>query len=272
MAITTYDQLVTAYAQRLTIFKNTAVTTLSGLPFTVFTAAGFPVAGASNPANTTTGVVPVSGNTGYPTIEAPQGSNLLYLRSITAGVSLPLSITIYDVLFWAGAVVIPTTGSTVTSLTSRPSFAGRVPFMADGVTRDWSQVELWTHAALATGNQAHTIAIDYLDQGGAAGTTPAISTNSLTVNRMVRMPLAAGDTGVSDVTGFTIVGAASATGSLSVLALRRIRRFRVPLSAIYGPDYTGMPQIFPTSALMAVVVTDGTSSGAIDLDLEIAQG
>lgn len=272
MAITTYDQLIIAYAQRLNYTKTNSITTVGGQPFLLLDRFGFPVNGSLNPGNTTNGIVPVSGNTGYPTIEAAVGSNELRVRSIDGTCSIAASITIFDVLFAAGQTTIPTAGTTTIALTSRPSFTSRIPFMADGVTRDFSAVELYVLASTALGAQAHTISVDYLDQGGAAGNTGNVSTNGLTVNRLVRLPLASGDTGVSDVTGYNVNGVASATGSVSILAMRRVARIRLNLSDLYGPDRTGFPQIFSTSALVAVINTDSASSGVFDLELEIAQG
>jgi hypothetical protein len=129
--------------------------------------------------------------------------------------------------------------------------------------------------SVAGSAHAHTASIDYLDQGGAAGNTGNVSTQSMIINRLIRMPLASGDTGVSSVTGYKVNGVTSAAGAVSVLAMRRLGpRYRTQggLSSTYGPDYTGMPEIFATSALMAVVQADSTSSGLIDLSIEIAHG
>lgn len=111
-----------------------------------------------------------------------------------------------------------------------------------------------------------------MDQGGAAGNTGNISTQNYAVNRMIRMPLAAGDTGVQELTGYNVNGVTSATGAVVACAMRSLGKFRTQggLSTCYGPDYTGLPQVFGDSAILAVVYADSTSSGIPNLDIEIA--
>jgi hypothetical protein len=268
----TLDKLIGAYKQVIPLVKTNSVTTVAGLPSTLIDRAGFPVAGALNPSNTSSGIVPVDTDAGYPVLDDATGSNKIYLSRVSISASVAMSIDLYDVLFLAGATTIPTSGTTTVALTSRPSFSSRVPFLADGVTRDWSRVELFLYMQVAGGNQAHTASIDYLDQGGNAGNTGNLATQSIIINRMIRCPLAAGDTGVSDVTGYNVNGVASAAGAVVAMAARRLGTFRTQggLSSLYGPDYTGLPQVFSDSAILMVCRADSTSSGVPDVVIELA--
>jgi len=268
----TLNKLIGAYKQVIPLVKTNSVTTVAGLPGTLIDRAGFPVAGSLNPNQTANGIVPVDTDAGYPVLDNASGSNKLYLSRVAISANVAMSIDLYDVLFMAGQTTIPTSGTTTVSLTSRPSFSGRVPFLADGVTRDWSRIELFIQASTALSNHAHTCSIDYLDQGGSAGNTGNVSTQNIVVNRWVRCPLAAGDTGVQEITGYNVNGITSATGSLSVLAARRLGSFRTQggLSSLYGPDYTGLPELFGTSAILMVCRADSTSSGIPDVVIEIA--
>ena len=269
----TLDKLIGAYKQVLPLTKTTSITTIAGIPFTLIDRAGVPVAGSLNPGNTTTGIVPVDTDaTGYPFLDNPLGTNKLYLSRVAINSSVAMSIDLYDVLFMAGQTTIPTSGTTTVALTSRPSFSSRVPFLADGATRDWSRVELYIQASTALSIHAHTCSIDYLDQGGAAGNTGNVSTQAITVNRWIRCPLASGDSGVQEITGYNVNGIASATGSLSVLAARRLGSFRTQggLSSLYGPDYTGLPELYSNSAIVMVCRSDSTSSGTPDVLIEVA--
>jgi hypothetical protein len=274
MAITTLDGLIGAYKQRIPYIKTNSVTTVAGQPSFLIDRAGFPVAGALNINQVTNGVVPVHTDAGYPTLDAPQGSNKMYISRVEVSCPVATTIWLFDVLFRAGQTTIPTSATTTVSLTSRPSFQARVPYLSNGSTRDYSLVELYLFSSVAWSNHAHTASIDYLDQGGAAGNTGNVSTQNIIVNRILRCPLASGDTGVSDVTGYNVNGIGSATGSVSVLAMRRLGKFRTAggLSSIYGPDYTGMPEIFATSALAAISLADSTSSSTPDITIEIAHG
>lgn len=268
----TLDKLIGAYKQTIPMVKTNGVSTTAGLPSTLIDRAGFPAAGALNPNQTANGVVPVDTDAGYPVIDNASGSNKIYLSRVTIAASVAMSIDLYDVLFLAGQTTIPTSGTTTVALTSRPSFSGRVPFLADGVTRDWSRVELFLYSSVAWSNHAHTASIDYVDQGGASGNTGNNSTQNFAINRMLRMPLAAGDTGVQEITGYNLNGIASASGAVVAMAARRLGSFRTQggLSSLYGPDYTGLPEVFGTSAILMVCRADSTSSGIPDVVIELA--
>ena len=273
MAITTFDGYIGAFKQYVTIAKTASVTSSGGNPATTFAAAGFPT-GGSAPADTTTGLVPTDAVTGFPTIDAPAGSNKQYISRIEAYSSVSAHLALYDVLFWAGPTTIPTSGSTTVSLTSRPSFASRVPYMSDGTTRDWRTTELWAWASTAWSNHAHSVSITYTDQSGNTGaTTGNVSTQSRAINRLMRMPWAAGDYGTQDLQGYVVNGVASATGAVTVMVMRRLWQGRLDTyTGVFGPDRTGMPQVFDTSALMLVVTPDSNPTGTPTVSIEIAEG
>jgi hypothetical protein len=268
----TLDKVLGAYKQIIPMIKTNAVTTVAGQPATLINRSGFPVAGSLDPAQVTTGIVPVDTDAGYPEIFNATGSNKIYLSRVSISANVAMSVDIYDVLFMAGQTIIPTSGTTTVALTSRPSFTSRVPFLADGVTRDYSVVEMFIQASVVFSNHGHSASVDYLDQSGNAANTGSISTQNIAVNRLLRCPLAAGDSGVREITGYTLTGVASASGSVSVMAARRIGMFRTGggLSSLYGPDYTGLPEIYSSSALLMVVRADSTSSGFPDVVLELA--
>jgi hypothetical protein len=268
----TLDKILGAYKQRIPLVKTNSTTTVAGIPFTLINRAGFPAEGSLNPSEVINGVVPTDATAGYPPVEDPTGANRLYLSRVGINANVAMSIEIFDVLFLAGQTTIPTSGTTTVALTSRPSFATRVPFMSDGVTRCWCNVQPYIYLAVAGSNHGHSTSVDYLDQGGVAGNTGNQSTQNLIVNRMIRCPLAAGDTGVQEITGYNVNGIASAAGAVVVAAMRSLGKFRTQggLNSTYGPDYTGLPELFGDSALLAVVYADSTSSGIPSVDLEIA--
>jgi hypothetical protein len=272
MALSGLDAVLAGYKQKLLISKTNSVTTVAGLPFTLIDRAGFPAAGSLNPGNTANGVVPTYATAGFPLINAFGGSNRGYISRIDLTTSAAGAFQLYDVLFWAGQTTIPTTGTTPISLTSIPSFATRVPFKSDGSTRDWSLVEIFLQLSVAGSNHAHSTTISYTDQDGNAGSTGNISTQNIGVNRLIRAPLAAGDTGVQSITGYTVNGVTSATGAVSVIAARHLCTIRSQgFSASYGPDQTGLPEVFANSAILAVAVMDSTSSAIPWLNIEVVE-
>jgi hypothetical protein len=273
MAITSLDGLLGAYKQVIPMCKTNSITTVAGQPSTLIDRAGYPSAGSLNPSQTTNGVVPTDATTGYPTIAAFQGGNLGYLSRVEIVAPVSCAIAIYDVLFMAGQTTIPTSGTTTVTLSAQPSFAARVPFKGDGVTRNYGLVELFLQSSVAWSNHGHSTAITYLDQDGNSGSTGNISTQNTIINRWVRAPLAAGDTGVSGISSYAVNGIASAAGAVSVVCARRLFLARTNgFSNIFGPDQTGMPQVFADSALLMVAYMDSTSSSIPSVTLEIAEG
>lgn len=269
-----FNAYVGAYKQHIQISKTASLTTVAGQWSPLFTQAGFPGA-ASAPANTTTGVVPTSATAGFPVINAFAGSNKGFLSRVEAFSPVNQVLGLYDVLFWAGPTTIPTTGTTTVALTGRPSYATRVPFQSDGTTRNWAETELWVWLSTAGSNHAHTMSIDYTDQdGNTAVNTGNLSTQNIAVNRMLRLPWAAGDFGAREMEGYKVNGIASATGAVVAMVLRRIWQGRVPANTTmtFGPDLTGMPEVYATSALMLASLPESTASSTPHVLIEIAEG
>lgn len=274
MAITTLDGLIAAYKQKLLLFKNNSITTVAGQPFTLFDRAGYPPAGALNPSSTVNGTVPTDATTGFPNIQAFQGSNKGYLTRVEVNAPVGGSIELFDLLFYAGATTIPTAGTTTVTLASQPSYSSRLPLKGDGVSTNWDEAQLWMWFSTAGGNQAHSMAITYTDQDGNTGaTTGNLSTQNLGVNRLQRFPLASGDTGVQKIESYAVNGVASATGAVVALVMRSLGVYRVnPGGLVYGPDQTGMPQVFAGSALLMACWMDSTSSSTPYVNIEISEG
>ena len=272
-----FNEYVGAFKQHIQIVKTSTVTTVAGQWSTVFDRAGFPAAGALSPAQTTNGAVPTDEGTGFPTIAGFAGSNKGYLTRVEAQSNAAGSLALFDVLFWAGATTIPTSGTTTVALTSRPSFTGRLPLDSGGVNPDYTETELWAWSSAAWSNHVHTLSIDYTDQSGNTGAnTGNVGTQNIYTPtfRMLRMPWASGDYGTRDLEGYKVNGVASATGSVVVMVLRRLWAGRLNANQylVFGPDLTGAPQVFDTSALMCAVMMDATSTPTLSIVAEIAEG
>jgi hypothetical protein len=274
MAITSFEQLIGAYKQHVQISKTAAVTTTAGNWATTFAAAGFPGAGAA-PANTTTGLVPTDATTGFPVIQNFQGSNKGYLSRVEAFSPVNQTLALFDLLFWAGPTTIPTSGTTTITLGSQPSFSGRLPFRSDGTTPAWEEVEMWVWLSTAGSAHAHTFQMSYRDQdNNTAESSATVSTNGVAVNRVLRVPWNAGDYGAQLMNGYLVNGATSATGAVTAMFLRRLWAGRVEANTYktWGPDMTGLAQVFDNSALMLMCLPESTSTSTPSVVIEIAEG
>lgn len=261
MAIESLDNYIASVKQYITWFKTASITAVAAIPFTNFHLAGVPGAGTLAVGNTANGIVPTDALAGYPLINAISGTG--YLGKIDYGWTVTGRLHLYDCLFSAGAYAF----NADVTLTAQPSFAGRVP------GGNYNGLELWLEAVTAfTGNQ--TCQINYLDQGGAAGDTGAVATGvAPIIGRMYRMPLAAGDSGISQLV--RVRSTVSTVGTFNVHIMRPLATFRNIIANFGGPvDMlgTGLKQIYDTSALRVVVQPDSTATALPQLYIEVCDG
>jgi len=261
MAIASNDNYIASVKQYITWFKTASRTAVAAIPFTNFDQAGVPGAGTLAVGNTANGIVPTDTLAGYPLINTISGTG--YLGKIDFGWTVVGRLHLYDCLFSAGAY----TFNADVTLTSQPSFAGRVP------GGNYNGLELWLEAVTAfTGSQ--TCQINYLDQGGAAGDTGAIATAvAPIIGRKFRMPLAAGDSGISQLV--RVRSSVSTVGTFNVHIMRPLWTGRV-IVANGGDtrDYlsTGLKQIYDTSALRVIVQPDSTATALPQLYIQVCDG
>lgn len=261
MAIASLDNYIASAKQRLRWAKLTARTSVAVMPFSMFDIAGNPGAGSLGAGNTANGIVPTDALAGYPNIDAAIGTK--YISKVEYASTVACRLTIYDRLFSCGAYSF---NSDVT-LASQPSYAGRVP------NTDYSGLEIWAEEVTAsTGNLA--VQVDYKDEGGNAGDTGAVGVGAAVIlGRCWQLPLAAGDKGVSQIV--RVRGSVASGGTFNVNVLRRLWEGRVALAgsgALHNLMQTGLPIIYPDSALYVLVTADSTSTGIPDILIEVADG
>lgn len=257
MAITNLDGYIGAVKQYISLHKTASRTAVAAIPFSVFDLAGQPGAGALAVGNTANGIVPTSALAGYPPVN-PFGA-AGYLGKIDFAWTVPGRLHLYDCLFSAGAYAF----NADVTLTGQPSFAGRVP------NSDYRGLELWLEQVTAmTGNQ--TINIDYLDQGGGAGNTTVATGVAPIVGRMLRLPLASGDSGITQI--IRVRSTVSTVGTFNAHVMRPLWTGRIPV-ANSGDTHsfarTGLKPIYAASALRLIVQPDSTATALPQLYIEL---
>lgn len=274
MAITTLDQLIAAPSQRVSILKTASRTSVAAVSFSIFDLAGNPGAGVLAGTSTTSGVVPTSATAGCPIILSFAGGASGYINRVEFSNTVPCRIQIFDMLFKAGAYGF---AAGTTTLSAQPSYSGRVL----GGT-DFTNTEIWIEVSTAfvTGT-AWQVQITYTNQSGVAGRSSIISAAQaaagLTLGKMFQIALASGDTGVQKIESVIVTngGTAMTAGAFNVLVLRRLWQGRVRV-ANDGDTHdmlkTGLPEIFATSALIAVVTADSTATGSPEVVAEVVSG
>ncbi len=152
-------------------------------------------------------------------------------------------------------------------------------------------LRLYISALGALGANAPTCIVNYLDTAGNAGaTTTFTSTASATSGSIINtgaaankynpfLPLATGDTGVSDIVNVTWAGTAHASGTVIVHLVKPLWTIPVPATGLYSKmDFVNaipsLRQIKDGANLRFILFQTGatTSAGTIFVDFDYAYG
>lgn len=262
MAIASGDQYIASAKQKCPLQRTVARTTVATSWFSVFDLAGNPGAGTLAGSSTAAGVVPTDATAGYPVINAFGGAATGYLSKVEFGSTVACRIQLFDRLFLAGAYAF----NAATTLAAQPAYSSRLPGTV------YTGLELWVEqVTLATGNQA--VAVTYTNEGGTGSrTTGAVGIAAApTVGRCWQLPLQAGDAGIQRVD--VVTGTVATVGTFNVMVLRPLWTGRVRVANdgdVHNLFRTGLPQVYADSALYMMISSDGTSSGAPELEIEVA--
>lgn len=135
---------------------------------------------------------------------------------------------------------VSTTGTKTVTMTPIAATTAKVDRYANGVG-----LRMFVAADTAMGANAPTCIVNYLDQGGAAGaTTSFTSTASVGIGNLLNtgaaankynpfLPLAAGDTGVSDIVSLAWAGTAHASGTVIIGLCKPLWCIPVPATGLY---------------------------------------
>jgi hypothetical protein len=181
---------------------------------------------------------------------------------------------------------VSTTGTktvTMTALANSGSKGDRYP--------NGQGLRLFVAADTALGANAPTCIINYLDTGGNAGaTTTFTSTASLPVGALLNtgaaankynpfLPLAAGDTGVSDIVSLVWAGTAHASGTVIIGLCKPLWTIPVPATGLYNKvDFVNalpsMRKIPDGANIQFLLFQTGatTSAGVVNVDFDYGYG
>lgn len=275
MSISTLDQYIGASKQRIRIVKTASRTTVALIPFTVFDLAGTPGAGVLAGTSTAAGVLVTDATAGIPTLDFTTGVG--YLSKVEFGSSVASRFNLFDLIWKAGAYGF---AAGTTSLTGQPDISARCPdYLGGAAFGDRNEIWIEVSTAFVTGT-AWQVQVTYTNSDGVSGRTSIISAAqaaaALTLGKMFMLALQSGDTGVQKINSVIVTngGTAMTAGAFSVLIMRPLWTMgRVPLANfgdIHDMFKTGMPIIYPDTALYLQVAADSTASGLPEICLEIA--
>lgn len=152
-------------------------------------------------------------------------------------------------------------------------------------------LRLFVAADTALGANAPTCIVNYLDTGGNAGaTTSFTSTASLGIGQLLNsgtaankwnpfLPLAVGDTGVSDIVSLVWSGTAHASGTIIIGLCRPLWTLPVPATGLYTKvdflnAFPSLPRIRDGANIQFLMFQTGatTSAGTIMVDFDYGFG
>lgn len=271
MAIITGDGYIAASKQIVPYTKTAAVTTVATTRYTIRGAAGNPGAATLLGAATPSGGLLTDASSGFPLINAFGATNSGYLTRLQWNNSVIGRVELWDMLYAVGITTTQLGTLQTLTLSGQPSILGRTP---DGVGNG---LRIFVEITTTMSATATTITCTYTNSGGTGARTTASSgsLSGFVAGRWVELALQAGDSGVQKIDTVVIGGATNAAGALNVIIARPLwtNSTRVANAGTSeGIDLTGMPIVYDTSAFAVTTIADGTSSGLVDMNFEIANG
>jgi hypothetical protein len=274
MAITTLDGYIAANKQRVGWFKPTTFTVVAGIPFSLFDKIGNPGAGVLAGTTTASAILQTDLIAGYPSIDAATGVNC-YLSKVEFGNIVASRLRIVDVIAKSGAYSYATG---TTSITSYPSITARCPDFTTTTSAYGYRNEIWVECTAAfTSATAWQVQVTYANQNGVTATSvisAAQAAASLTANKLFQISLAAGDSGVQKLYSVIVTNVGAAAGGFNLLLVRELwtsGRIKIANDGdIHDMLKTGLPIVYPDSAITVWLQADSTASGAPEVFYELA--
>lgn len=209
--------------------------------------------------------------------------------SLIAAAGAPWFVQLVDMHGYAklSTTNVSTTGAKVITMTAIGSSASTYDRYPSG-----AGLRIAVAAIAAMGANAPTCIVNYLNTAGASKATTTFTSTASAANGTILnsgnvankygpfLPLAAGDTGVSDLVNLTWAGTAHASGTVAVLLCKPLGQpIPVPATGLYNVfDYANtlpsFPQLRNGANITALVYNTGatTSGGTFFMSLDYGWG
>lgn len=229
-----------------------ATATVAGRYTSLWQYEGNPSSGSLPPTSATAPTNATPGAMGH---TAAGGGRSKWLIAADAVASAPGTFMLYDrLLHMSGLAGTNTAPQTV---------GGTLTRNTPGVGN-----EIWIEIYTIIGTTATTITASYTNQDGASATTVATAiggTGLREAQRIIRLPLAVGDTGVQGVTSVTLAGTTGTVGDFGVTVARPLLAIPVATSGVLGTKdlisgFPAMLEIETGSCLSWAWLANGTTA------------
>jgi hypothetical protein len=208
--------------------------------------------------------------------------------SVVAAAGAPWYLMAIDLVGYVplSGANVSSTGTKTVTMTALGSGGGTGDRYPNG-----EGLRLFVAADTALGANAPTCIVNYLDPGGGAGaTTTFTSTASLGVGQLLNsgtaankynpfLPLATGDTGVSDIVSLVWAGTAHASGTVIIGLCKPLWTIPIPATGLYTKldfvnAFPSLPRIRDGANIQFLMFQTGatTSAGTIMADFDYGFG
>lgn len=264
MAIATVDDIVSGLnaSQDQNFLKVLSAAKSAGAFQSGWLATGFPAAGAAPPAYTA--------GAGYTCDKSTAGAMLYanaavknWFAQIQASSNVAGTLIIADRLWSCSGIPF---GASTYNITTPGNLPARI-------IDNGAEVECWVEQFVAAGAASGTLTLNYLNANtGAAkaGVIPAV-VSAPVAGQMQPFPLAAGDTGVRQITSVTN-SATWTSGSFGLTLLKRLATIPLPIAGVGNVlDWAalGLPGILNDACLMFIFQATSTTAATILGNTEI---
>jgi hypothetical protein len=265
MAITTLDQLAAAAKYQLP-FYTASVTTVAGVPYSLWLANGIvPAVRAAPGAAAVPGKV-LAGFGTWPDATSPVKTylNTVMLQGVNTGM-----LHVYDRLSHMGGL----SGTSTAAQTVNTAAITRGGPAEDTTGKN---VEGFLEWYSATGGTGATATVSWTDDGGTSGRSTAITLAATRpASFLAPISLVTGTTGIRSVQTVTLSASTGTAGNFGVTLARRI--CSIPITAanvgtILDPITSGLIPIDNDACLWFVYQSSTTSSGILSGLITLAQG
>lgn len=263
-AITSMDNLVAALRSPLSLYKASVANAIAGQYQSLWTAAGFPSAGATPTAGA--GAINNSATQGALAIPSLASGESLYLAKVNLGMATAGMLTIYDRL-------VTTSGLSGTVTTAQAINSVAMDRYADGYG-----IEAFLEFYGAVGATASIPTVSYTNSDGTAGRTSVLpSIASANVGRMFPILPQAGDKGIRSIQSVTLSASTTGAGNFGVTFMQRLADIPVILGntgIIVDAFGLGLPKLAdygnPQPCIAFSVFCTTTSTGVINGSINMA--
>lgn len=259
MTIATVDDIVaglSASAKSIPLAKILTAPKAAGAYQSSWLAAGNPGAGSAAPAYTAGSGYTCSKDTNG-AIKIENGAVQLWLANLALACTQPGMIILADRLWSCSGMGFAAGTYTITT-------PGNLPAR---ITNNGIGCELWIEQFVAAGAASGTLTANYLNANTGAAKSGAIAAvvSAPVIGQMQIVPLAAGDTGIRQLTSI-VTSATWTSGSFGATILKRIVEIPIPATnqgVVLDWAQLGLPKIPNDACLFAFFLANGTTAPVI---------